>query len=113
MRASYHVRRLAGVPSLAVGCRPVAILSASEFEAVITQVINRLEKELVALGSNDTIEKAHRDLVTIRGVARQGPKLKAQRASLDKLTDAISSLLHDDRVLNQLWDLLDYIDYRA
>jgi hypothetical protein len=91
----------------------VAIQSASEFEAVVTQVINRVDKELGALGSNDALEKARRDLAHIQAAARDGAKLKAARNKLDTLTDGLSNVLQDDHILNQMWDLLDYIDYRT
>jgi hypothetical protein len=91
----------------------VAIQSASEFEAIITQVINRIEKELVALGGSDSLENAHRELTNVKNNARDVKKLKAARAKLDTISDLVSSMLKDEKVLNQMWDLLDYIDYRA
>lgn len=89
------------------------IQSASEFEAVLTQVVNRIEKELVARGSAPDLENARDELARILRSARDGSKLKAARAKLDKVSDTITADLKDEQVMNQLWDLLDYVDYRA
>jgi len=91
----------------------VAILSKSEFEAIIGNVINRIEKELVARGSVPALETAKEELVRIRANAGDGAKLKAARKKLDQSCDAILGEIHEEPTQNQLWDLLDYVDYRA
>jgi len=91
----------------------MAIQSASEFEAIIMQVMNRIEKELVALGSKPSLETSRDALRRIQAVARDPVKLKATRDKLDSVTETITNELKDDFVMNQLWDLLDYIDYRT
>ena len=89
------------------------ILSVSEFEAVMTQVVNRIEKEFVARGRIQPLETARDDLARILSSARDGRKLKASRAKLDSVSDAMTGEIKDEQVMNQLGDLLDYIDYRA
>jgi hypothetical protein len=90
----------------------MAIQSASEFEAVVNHVLIKIEKALNERGSVASLETAARDLKTIVAVART-PKLKAQRALLEKATDTLSGEIDDQLMLDQLWDLADYIDYRA
>lgn len=91
----------------------MAIMSRSEFEAVIGNVINRIEKELVARGSIPAIETARDELAKLRAAAGDGKKLKSLRGKLEQATDAITGVISEQPVLDQLWDLLDYIDYRA
>jgi hypothetical protein len=91
----------------------MAILTASEFEAVIGQVVSRIEKELVARSNAPVLESARDELSRLQRIARNGEKLKAVRPKLDSLTDAITGEIAEDHVMNQLWDILDYIDYRA
>lgn len=91
----------------------MAILSASEFEAIIGQIISRIDKEIGQLGKHDILEGARDELGRIRGQARDSAKLKAARPRLDKLSETVPAILKDDHVLNQMWDLLDFIDYRA
>ena len=92
----------------------MAILSVSEFEAVINQVAMRLEKILSARGSVPPVETAIRDLRRIFAAARQPGKLKPLRAVVDQVTELVGREIPDDTaVLEQLWDLADYVDYRA
>ena len=92
----------------------MAILSVSEFEAVINKVTMRVEKVLSELGSVAAIETALRDLRRIFAAARQPGKLKPLRPVLDEVTELVSREIPDDSaVLEQLWDLADYVDYRA
>ncbi len=92
----------------------MAIQSASEFEAVVNHVLIKIEKVLNERGSVTSLETASRDLRHISAAARVPAKLKALRALVEKTTDTLSGELSDDSVLlDQLWDLADYIDYRA
>jgi hypothetical protein len=92
----------------------MAIQSASEFEAVVNHVLIKIEKALNERGSVPTLETAARDLKAIFAAARTPAKLKAQRALLEKTTDTLNGELSDDAtLLDQLWDLADYIDYRV
>jgi len=92
----------------------MAILSISEFEAVLGHVMIRVDKALVERGQVDALETALRDLKQVVAAARQPGKLKPMRALLDKVTDSLGKEIPDDTaMLERLWDLADYIDYRA
>ncbi len=92
----------------------MAIQSASEFEAVLNHVQARIEKALSARGSVPPLETAIRDLQRIFQAARQPGKLKPLRGVMDTVTDVLTTEIPDDNVmLEQLWDLADYIDYRG
>ena len=92
----------------------MAIQSASEFEAVVNHVLIKIEKVLNERGSVTSLETATRDLKTIFAAARTPAKLKGVRALLEKATDTLSGELSGDTaLLDQLWDLADYIDYRV
>jgi hypothetical protein len=91
----------------------MAILSISEFEAILMQVVARIEKELVAIGPNPTLEKAHDEFGRILKGARDAAKLKASHKKMSDLADAVTAIISDDKLLNQFWDLLDYVEYRA
>jgi hypothetical protein len=92
----------------------MSIQSASEFEAVINHVSARIEKALSERGSVPVLETANRDLQRIFAVARQTPKLKALRSLLEQVTDVLTEQIPNDNVLlEQLWDLGDFVDYRA
>lgn len=92
----------------------MAIQSASEFEAMTTQVILRLEKEIVVRGTAVPLERARDEFKRLFESARQSAKLKAMRKKLEEMTDVISAEIpNDSALLDKLWDLADYIDYRA
>jgi hypothetical protein len=92
----------------------MAIQSVSEFEAVINHVVARIEKELVERGSVPALEVAIRDLQHIYNAARSSAKLKPLRGLLEKVTDLLGEQIPDDSALvERLWDLADYVDYRA
>jgi len=92
----------------------MAIQSPSEFEAVVNNVVVRIEKALVERGTVDALETAVRDMKQIFQAVRQPGKLKPLRGLLDKVTDNLGAQIPgDNALLEQLWDLADYIDYRA
>lgn len=92
----------------------MAIQNVSEFEAVINNVVSRIEKALVERGSAPALEVALRDLQQIYQAARNSTKLKSLRGLMEKVTDVLSEQIRDDSaLLERLWDLGDYIDYRA
>jgi hypothetical protein len=92
----------------------MAIQSASEFEAVLNNVRSRIERELSQRGSVAVLETVIRDLQRIFTVARQSTKLKALRSTLERLTETLTlEIPNDNGLLEQLWDLADFIDYRA
>ncbi len=90
------------------------ITSASEFEAIISQVKMRVEKGLAERGSVPALETAGHDLSRIYAAARQPAKLKGLRSLLEEVTDALGREIPDDTaMLEKLWDLADFIDYRT
>jgi hypothetical protein len=92
----------------------MAILSTSEFEAVLGHVMIRVDKALVERGPVAALETTIRELKQILQVARQPAKLKPLRGLLDKVTDTLAKEIPDDSaMLERLWDLADYLDYRV
>lgn len=92
----------------------MAIQSASEFEAVLNHVVSRIEKALVERGSVNELEVTIRDLKRIYDAAQNPTKLKPLRGLLENVTDVLNKQIPDDEVLRErLWDLADYVDYRA
>jgi hypothetical protein len=92
----------------------MAIQSASEFEAVLNHVQTRIEKALSQRGSVPVLEQAIRNVQRIFQAARQPGKLKPLRETMDQVTDTLTAEIPNDNVLlEQLWDLADYIDYRG
>jgi hypothetical protein len=92
----------------------VAILSASEFEAVVNHVVIRLEKVIQERGTDDKLTVARDEIAKVGGVAREGAKLKALRKKLEEACGTVElSVTNDEKLLNDLWDLQDYVDYRA
>jgi hypothetical protein len=92
----------------------MSIQSASEFEAVINNVKMKISRAISERGSSPVLEATDRDLQSLFQVARQPAKLKALRKLMEKVTDTLADQIPNDNVLlEQLWDLGDYIDYRA
>jgi hypothetical protein len=60
------------------------------------------------------VETAIRDLRRVFAAARLPGKLKPLRSVLDDVTELVGrEIPGDTAVLEQLWDLADYVDYRA
>lgn len=92
----------------------MAILSASELEAVLTNVLLTIERVITERGSAPKLEGARDDLTRAMAVARVAPKLKALRPQLDKAADVVQAEIPDDgKLLDSMWDILDYVDYRT
>ena len=92
----------------------MAIQSVSEFEAVVNHVLVKIEKVLNERGTVASLETAARDMKTIVAAARTPAKLKSHRGLLEKTTDTLAAEMGgDSALLDQLWDLADYIDYSA
>lgn len=90
------------------------ITSRSEFEAVANHVVIRIQKVLVERGDAPKLETARDDIQRLSEIARDAAKLKAFRSKLDQVTDVISAEIpSDSALLDDLWDLMDYIDYRV
>lgn len=92
----------------------MAIQSTIELEAVLNRVVIKLDKSIAERGSWPVLEEARRTFDQLRAVAKQGPKLKALREKLRAATETtttelpLEGQLHDD-----VWDVEDYVDYRA
>jgi hypothetical protein len=92
----------------------MAIQSVSEFEAVLNNVRMKVERTVSERGSVPVLETVIRDIQRIFGAARQPGKLKPLRPVLEQITDTVTiEIPNDNALLEQLWDLADYIDYRA
>jgi hypothetical protein len=90
------------------------ITSASEFEAILSQMKMRVDKGLSERGSVPALETAGHDLQRIYAAARQPAKLKGLRTLLEQITDSLGREIPDDPgMLEKLWDLADFIDYRT
>ncbi len=91
----------------------VPISSVSEFEAVISQAVISIEKEIVHKGENPRLKDAKRDLEKLEGIARDTPAAKAFRERLAEIGETLRTEMgRADALHNDMWDLLDFIDYR-
>lgn len=92
----------------------MAILSVSEFETVLSQAVLHLQSWMHANGEDADLKKAVRSLSQIRDCARDSATLKSKRVQLESTSDAVQAKLPEDADLrNDMWDCLDYIDYRV
>ena len=92
----------------------MAIQTGSEFEAVVNKVMMRAQRVLSERGSVAAVEGALRDLQRIFDAARKPTQLKALRATLETVTEQLTTEIPDDGGMCELlWDLADFIDYRA
>jgi hypothetical protein len=64
-------------------------------------------------GQVPSLEDARRTLDLISNNSKNGPRLKELRPQLERASDAVSAELDDSKLREDLWDCLDYIDYRA
>jgi hypothetical protein len=92
----------------------VAIQSEIELEAVVTRVVIKLDKNIAERGSWPVLEEQRRVMDQVRAVCRKGPKLKALRDKLKTASETISTQIPLDSALHEdMWDIEDYVDYRA
>ena len=89
----------------------MAIQSVSEFEAILMQVANRVEKELVALGAHPVLEKARDDIRRFTPNTRDAKRRKEFLKRMTELSDQLGELIKEEKFQNQLWDLVDFIEY--
>lgn len=86
--------------------------SASEFEAVLGQVVIKIDKHMYQYGEDPGLKDAKRSIEKIIDVARDEARLKALREELDALSEVVrTKLSKDEEIRNDLWDALDFIDY--
>ena len=92
----------------------MAIQSEIELEAVLNRVIIKMDKHIAERGTWPILEEVRRTLEQARGVSRQGAKLKALREKLRTASETTGSAVPlDSALLDDLWDIEDYVDYRA
>ena len=92
----------------------MAIQSASELEAVVARAIIKLDKHIAERGAWPVLEDQRRVFEQIKKVAREGAKLKAMRDKLRGASESVGSEVPtDNSLLEDLWDIEDYVDYRA
>jgi len=92
----------------------MAILSESEFEAVINNAMMRIDKELVIRGDVPPLKVARRGLESVLAVSRDKAALKALLDQLSDTCEQIRANIPDDPKLGEsLWDLVDFVDYRC
>jgi len=91
----------------------VPITSRSEFEAVLYKLCLRVDKALTELGQVPSIEDAKRTLQQVAQSSKDGPRLKSLRAQLERACDSLIANVDDSKLRDDLWDCLDYVDYRA
>jgi hypothetical protein len=90
----------------------VAISSASEFEAVLSQAILSIEKVLFARGDPPVLKQAKRDIEKVLSFSREPEKLKQHIKTLNEAIEVIGKEIKDDEALrNSLWDCSDYVDF--
>ena len=84
--------------------------SVSEFEAVLGQVVIKIDKRLYERGEDPKLKDAKRGLEDIVAVARDTPRLKAMRPRLAEISEIIR-VEPDEASLADAWDALDLIDF--
>ena len=90
----------------------MAITSASEFEAVLTRVLLKIDRELVERRGATRLEDARRIIDKAQAIARDTAKLKAYQPQLLSAGEVLREELGRDQELGeQTWDLVDYIEY--
>jgi hypothetical protein len=90
----------------------MAITSASEFEAVLTRILLKIDRELVERRGATRLEEARRIIDKAQAIARDAAKLKAYQAQLLSAGEVLREELGRDQELGeQTWDLVDYIEY--
>ncbi len=88
------------------------IANVSEFEAVIGQACLKIEKALYQLGDNPKLKDCRRDLEKLEKIAREPEKVKAMRKRVADIAETLRlQLKRDDELHNDMWDVLDFIDY--
>lgn len=89
------------------------VTSVSEFEAIASRILIRIDKFRYEHAEIPKLEDARRELSTIQEQARDTAKLKAQREKLNQIGETLRvEIPRDEEIRNMVWDLLDYIDYQ-
>jgi hypothetical protein len=90
----------------------VPIANVSEFEAVIGQALIKIEKAMYQTGETPQLRESRRDLGKLEEVARDPAKVKAMRARVVEIAETLRvQMSRDEDLHNDMWDVLDFIDY--
>jgi hypothetical protein len=90
------------------------IESASEFEAVLGQSLIKIDKFMYERGKSPLLEDARRTLEKVMASARNGEQLKLLRDQLSEAAEVLRNLItRDEDLRNDLWDAMDFIDFRC
>ncbi len=90
------------------------IVSRSEFEAVLAQACIKIDKVLYERGQVPALEDARRTLDVLQQCSRDSAKVKALRGKLELASEVVMSEIdHEPKLREDLWDCLDYIDFRV
>ncbi len=88
------------------------IANVSEFEAVLGQAVLKIGKHLYERGDNPKLKEARRDLEKLVEQARDPQAVKDMRARVAEVAETIRLEIGRDEALhNDMWDVLDYIDF--
>ena len=87
------------------------IANVHEFEAVISKAIVKLDKFLQDK-EIAKVKDARRDLEKILKIARDKNQVKAMSARLNQISEIVRVDVGDEAMLNDVWDLMDFVDYR-
>ena len=92
----------------------MALASISEFEAVVAQAVIKISKVLVERGEVPRLKEARRELQMLAERTDDAAKLKASKDKLTEVGELIRiEITDDEELLNDIWDLLDYIDFNV
>ena len=94
----------------------MAILSESEFEAVLSSMIRAIEKLIYAGAGDVKLQKINRQLQAVLDVMLDKEKDKPSPEQLKGLTEAAESLrgasLGDPKLEDASFEIEDYVTYR-
>jgi hypothetical protein len=114
--SEYHEGRAAAFARAGRGwlrwARAMAIQSLSEFEAVLGQVVFGLDKVIYERGEPPKLKEARRSMQIVLEAAPDKTRLKAMKDKLSAAAEVVRLEVPQNEKMNeQLWDLIDYIDY--
>lgn len=88
------------------------IANVSEFEAVIGQAVVKIEKTMYQSGESPKLKEAKRDLQKLNEIARDPEAVKRIRGRVAEIAETLRlEISRDEDLHNDMWDVLDFIDY--
>lgn len=88
------------------------IANISEFEAVIGQSLVKIDKAMYQLGETPQLKECRRDLARLEEIARDEKAVKGMRERVAQIAETLrGQLSRDEDLHNDMWDVLDFIDY--